>query len=163
MERTTSDRVGPCGQVRSSRNTSRSARAESRNQDSKTAQGHRQKRRKPTTHLLYSELIGTAEAGGLSAKEVDELVQNWIKESAVYGENWVTEVRQKVLRALVRPNLCGNRFRAGPPGDQDLDEKSQLEQKAAVVDLLARTAKLVGKMDLAAEAGALREAGAAHR
>lgn len=159
MERTTSERVadlrpGPMAQeyfslrqVRDPRSKVQKLRAAiERHEDS------------PTNHLFYAELIGSAEAGGLSPDEVRELVQKWVKESLPYGEAWASEVRRKVLKALGASKTYAEIvFELAQQAEKDLDDESPVEQQTFVLGALARSAALVGKPDLAAKAKARSE------
>lgn len=107
----------------------------------------------PTNYLFYAELLGTADAAGLGADEVAGLVSGWLKEAAPYGETWVKEARQKALKALSNSKThSGLTIELAQQVDKELDERASLEQKASVVGILARAAKLAGKAELAAEA-----------
>jgi hypothetical protein len=109
----------------------------------------------PTNYLFYGELVAAAEAAGMPAAQVGELTHTWLKEAAPYGGTWLREVRQKALRSLgtAKP-YAGLALELAEQGDKELDEEAGLEQKAAVVAILARSAKLAGRTDLAAEAEA---------
>jgi hypothetical protein len=107
----------------------------------------------PTNYLFYGELVASAEAAGLPAPQVGELTHTWLKEAAPYGGAWLNEVRQKALKSLgaAKP-YAGLALELAEQADKELNQESELEQKAAVVAILARSAKLAGKTDLAAEA-----------
>jgi hypothetical protein len=107
----------------------------------------------PTNHLFYTELLGSAEAGGLTAAEVEELARSWMQEAAPFGEAWIKEVRQKLVKALgnARP-YAGLTVELAQQVEKDLENESNLEGKAAVAAVLARAARLTGKVDLAAAA-----------
>ena len=107
----------------------------------------------PTSYLFYAELLGTAEAGGLGAEEVEGLTTVWLKDAVPYGDAWVKESRQKALKALGNSKTySGLTLELAQQADKELGEGASLEQKAAVVGILARAAKLTGKADLATEA-----------
>jgi len=109
----------------------------------------------PTSYLFYAELLATAEAGGLGADEVAALTTAWLKDAAPYGNAWVKESLQKALKALGNSKTyAGLTLELAEQADKELDEGASLEQKAAVVGLLARAAKLAGKADLATLADA---------
>jgi hypothetical protein len=109
----------------------------------------------PTNYLFYGELLGTASAAGLGAEEVTGITSAWLKDSALYGEAWVNEARHKALKALgTSKSYAGLTVELAEQADKALDEGASLEQKAAVVGILARAAKLAGKADLATEAEA---------
>ncbi len=109
----------------------------------------------PTNYLFYAELLGTADAAGLGAEEVAGLASAWLKDAAPYGKAWVNEARQKALKALGNSKTySGLTLELAQQADKELDEGVSLEQKATVVGILARAAKLAGKAELATEAEA---------
>lgn len=104
----------------------------------------------PTNHLFYTELLGAAEAGGLPAAEVGELVKIWLNEAEIYGTPWLNEVRLKALKALGASKPFSDlSLTLAQDADKLLGEEASLEQKAAVVGLLARAARNAGKADIA--------------
>jgi hypothetical protein len=109
----------------------------------------------PTSYLFYKDLLGAAEEGGLAANEVDAAARAWLKEAEPYGPAWVSEVRQKAIKALsnARP-YAGLTLELAEQADKEVDEEKNLEQKAAVVAILARAANLAGKADIARAAEA---------
>jgi hypothetical protein len=104
----------------------------------------------PTNYFFYGELLAVAEAGGLAANEVEAAIKALLEDAKPYGQPWVSEVRKRALKALstARPYANLTLDLAGQ-ADKEIDEEQSLEQKAAVVAILARTARLAGKADLA--------------
>ena len=66
----------------------------------KLQEGLRKYAGNPTNYLFYTEILATAEAAGLPADEVGELIKRWRAEAEPYGPAWLGEVRLKALRAL---------------------------------------------------------------
>ena len=113
----------------------------------------------PTNYLFYGELLAAAEAGGLDAAEVNASLEAWLEDARPYGPVWVGEVRRRALKALstARP-YASLTLELAMQADREIDEDQSLEQKAAVVALLARAATLAGKPDIA-RAAQTRSAG----
>jgi hypothetical protein len=104
----------------------------------------------PTNYLFYGELLAAAEAGGLDANEVDSAIKACLEEATPYGPAWVREVRQRALKALSTARPYANlTLELAEQADKELNEEQSLEQKAGVVAILARAAKLAGKADIA--------------
>jgi len=109
----------------------------------------------PTNYLFYGELLATAEAGGLDANEVDAVLKAWLEDAKPYGQVWVTEVRKRAIKALSTARPYANlTLELAEQADKEIDEEQSLEQKAAVVAILARAARLAGKADIARAAEA---------
>jgi hypothetical protein len=107
----------------------------------------------PTNYLFYGDLLAAAESAGLGAAEVGSIAQAWLKAAEPYGPNWVREVRQKALKSLgSAKTYAGLTLDLAQRADKELDEQASIEQKAAVVAILAKAAKLAGRSELAAEA-----------
>jgi hypothetical protein len=107
----------------------------------------------PTNYLFYGDLLAAAESAGLEASEVGSLAEAWLKAAEPYGATWVSEVRQKALKSLgsAKP-YAGLTLDLAQQADKELGEQGSIEQKAAVVAILAKAAKLAGKADIAAAA-----------
>ncbi len=104
----------------------------------------------PTNYLFHGELLAAAEAGGLAASEVEAAIKAMLDDARPYGQPWVSEVRKRALKALnsARP-YAKLTLDLAEQADKELDEEQSLEQKAAVVAILARTARLAGEADVA--------------
>ena len=113
----------------------------------------------PTNYFFYGELLAAAEAGGLAANEVDAAIKALLEDAKPYGQAWVSEVRKRALKALSTARPYANlTLELAEQADKEIDEEQSLEQKAAVVAILARAAKLAGKADIA-RAAETRSAG----
>ena len=113
----------------------------------------------PTNYFFYGELLAAAEAGGLAANEVDAAIKALLEDAKPYGQAWVSEVRKRALKALSTARPYANlTLELAERADKEIDEEQSLEQKAAVVAILARAAKLAGKADIA-RAAEMRSAG----
>jgi hypothetical protein len=110
----------------------------------------------PNNQLLYSALLDAAEAAGLDAQKVENLIKQWSEEARPYGEGWVNEVRLKALKVI---GANKNFAKLGVALAQEVDKAvndQAVEKKAAVVEILAKAARLSGMADLAEEADARR-------
>jgi len=104
----------------------------------------------PTNYLLYGELLAAAEAGELAASEVEAAIKAMLEDARPYGQPWVSAVRQRALKALSTARPYANlTVDLAEQADKETDEEQSLEQKAAVVAILARAARLAGKADVA--------------
>jgi hypothetical protein len=109
----------------------------------------------PTNYLFYTEILATAEAAGLPADEVGELIKRWHAEAEPYGPAWLGEVRLKALRALgLAKPYAEVSLQLAQVTDKELGAAANLERRAAVAGSLASAAKLAGKTDIAKEAEA---------
>ena len=109
----------------------------------------------PTNYLFYTEILATAEAAGLTADEVGELIKSWQAEAEPYGPAWLGEVRLKALKALgLAKPYAEISLQLAQETDKELGPTANLERRAAVAGLLAYAAKLAGKADIAKEAEA---------
>jgi len=109
----------------------------------------------PANHLVYTELLGSAEKAGLAAADVEKLVETWLGEAKTHGEAWTNEVRVKALKALgTSKPFADTALRLAQEADKDLSDDAPTETKAAVVGLLANAAANAGKADLEADAKA---------
>jgi hypothetical protein len=121
----------------------------------KLQEGLRKYAGNPTNYLFYTEILATAEASGLPADEVGELVKNWRAEAEPYGPAWLGEVRLKALKALgLAKPYAEVSLRLAQETDKELGATANPERRAAVAGLLAYAAKLAGKTDIAREAEA---------
>jgi hypothetical protein len=112
----------------------------------------------PTCHLFYTELLSTAEAGGLQAAEVASILDQWTKEAEPYGEEWRNAVQLKALKALssAKPYAAVT-LKLAQKADQLVKPDASAETKAAVTGMLARVARLAGNAEVAADAEARAE------
>ncbi|WP_165231044.1 hypothetical protein [Aquisphaera insulae] len=108
----------------------------------------------PTVHIPYTDLLDSAESAGLTADEVKTAIADWQKGAEPYGSAWTKAVRRKALKAISgHKPYAGIAVELAQQVDRETDGQASLEDRAAVVGLLARAATLAGKADLAKEAG----------
>jgi hypothetical protein len=111
----------------------------------------------PNNQLLYGALLGAAEAAGLDAQKVGDLVKQWADEAKPYGDEWASEVQLKALKAIGSAKNYGKLALALA---QDIDKTTSdqaLEKKAAVLEFLVKSAENTGLADVAKEAKARRD------
>jgi hypothetical protein len=108
----------------------------------------------PSNHLLYSAALGAAEAAGLDALKVGDMIKQWSDQAKPYGDIWFQEVRLKALKAIgASKSFAKLTVALAQDADKTISEQA-IEKKAEVVGLLAKSARLAGMADLAAEADA---------
>src|SRR5262249_55222296 len=107
----------------------------------------------PMNATAYGLLLGSAEAAGLGPAEVRDQIERWIGEARPYGPEWSADIQFRVVKALqgktAYAELATEPARAA---DKALPADAALEQRGNVVNLLARSARLAGKAEVAAEA-----------
>ena len=114
-----------------------------------------------SNQLLYGALLDVAEAAGLDAQKVGDLIKKWSEEAKPYGDAWSSEVRLKALKAIGSSKSFAKLSVAlAQEVDKTVSEKT-IEKKAAVVGILARAARLAGMAD--AGQGSRRSPGQARR
>ncbi|WP_165244893.1 hypothetical protein [Paludisphaera soli] len=107
----------------------------------------------PANQIVYTELLGTAEAGKLPAAEVERLIAAWRRDAAPFGRPWVDSVGLKAFRTLAQSKpFAETALKLGQELDKDLAEDASTETRAALVGLLASAARNAGKADVAADA-----------
>jgi hypothetical protein len=100
----------------------------------------------PINPIAYGQVVMMAESAGLSAEEVARIVGRWFDEANPFGPGWIGETQAQVLKAL--------------QGKKDYATLAT-EERSAIANLLAESAKLAGNEALAAEAaGRARESDA---
>ena len=94
-----------------------------------------------------------AEAAGLGPEEVRTQVEKWTDEAKPYGPEWSAEVQSRALKALQgKKAYAALATELGQAADKALPADASLELRGNLVTLLARSARLAGKDDVAAEA-----------
>lgn len=106
----------------------------------------------PANHLIYTELLATAEAAGLTPAEVDAHFATWKAEAETFGAPWVQEIGLKALKAIAPSKpMAESAVKLGQDLERSVSGDGSTETKATVAGLLATAAKNAGKADLAAE------------
>ncbi|AMV38740.1 hypothetical protein [Planctomyces sp. SH-PL62] len=107
----------------------------------------------PANQIIYSELLGNAEAAKLPPAEVDRLIANWRREAEPFGQVWVDEVGMKAFKAIAGSKpFAETALKLGQELDKGLAADASTDAKAVLVKLLATAARNAGKADLAADA-----------
>jgi hypothetical protein len=107
----------------------------------------------PMNASAYGILLGSAEAAGLGAAEVREHVERWINEAKPYGPEWSADIRSRAVKALQGKKAYAElATELALAADKALPADAALELRGNVVNLLARSARLAGKDEIAAEA-----------
>ena len=107
----------------------------------------------PATGVAYGQILGIAEAAGLSPEEVGKLVEKWLDEARPYGPEWTSETQSLAVKTLqgkkAYAELAIDMARAT---DKAMPADAPTEQRFALMNMLASSAKLAGKDAIAAEA-----------
>ncbi len=107
----------------------------------------------PSNGLIYTPLLGSAEAAGLTPEEVRNHIEKWVDEAKPYGAEFASEARSNALKALqgkkVYANLATEMAQAA---EKALPADASLDLRSNIVSMLARSARLAGQNDLAASA-----------
>jgi len=108
----------------------------------------------PSNQLFYSAMLEAAEAAGLDAQKVGDVIKQWGEEAKPYGDAWFNEVQFKALTAIgTSKSFAKLSLALAQEVDKTISDQA-IAKKAAVVGILAHTARLAGMADLAKEADA---------
>jgi hypothetical protein len=109
---------------------------------------------RPNSQILYRVLLREAEAAGLEAAKVVDVIKRWSDEAKPYGDAWLNEVRFRALRALgTSKSFAKLAVKLALELDKTVSDE-ELEKKNVVVGLLASTARQSGMEELAKDAEA---------
>jgi hypothetical protein len=107
----------------------------------------------PMNASAYGLLLSAAEAAGLGPAAVREHVERWIAEANPYGPEWSAEIQSRAVKALQGKKAYAElATELALAADKALPADAALELRGNVVSLLARSARLAGKDEIAAEA-----------
>lgn len=107
----------------------------------------------PMNAAAYDLLLSGAEAAGLGPEEVRAQVEKWTDEAKPYGPEWSGEVESRALKALQgKKAYAAVATELGQTAVKALSADVPLELRSNLVTLLARSARLAGKDDIATEA-----------
>ena len=108
----------------------------------------------PSSQLPYRAILEAAEAAGLDAQKVGDLIKQWGEEAKPYGDAWFDEVQFKALMAVGRSKSFAKLSLALAQEVDKTISDGAIAKKAAVAAILAHAARLAGEADLAKEADA---------
>ena len=98
----------------------------------------------------YAAMLGVADKAGLSEAEVRKHVENWTNDATPYGTEWATDIRSQALRALQdKKAFAGLATELALAAESALAADAPLDVRASISGMLARSARLAGKIDLA--------------
>jgi hypothetical protein len=104
----------------------------------------------PYNAVAYASMLSVADKAGLSEAEVRKHVENWTNEAIPYGTEWATDIRTQALRALQdKKDFAGLATELAVAAEAALPADAPLEARASISGMLARSARLAGKIDLA--------------
>jgi hypothetical protein len=107
----------------------------------------------PMNVSAYSALLQEAGAAGLGPDEVRARIERWTEEARPYGPDWTSDVQIRALKAIQ-----GNKAYAplatelALAAEKALPADAPLEQRGTLAALLARSARLADRGEVAAEA-----------
>ncbi len=109
----------------------------------------------PMNAAAYAQLLGSAEAAGLGPVEVGKIVQTWIDEARPYGTEWTSEIQSRALKALQGKKAYAElATEMALAADKALPSDASLDLRSNIANMLARSARLAGKDQIASEAEA---------
>jgi hypothetical protein len=99
--------------------------------------------------LFYVELLSSAEAAGLEAEKVADVIKQWKEEAKPYGDEWTNEVQLRALRIVAASKKFAKLTVELAQEADKLASEDTLETKASVVEILAHAARTAGMEELA--------------
>lgn len=107
----------------------------------------------PMNARAYVPLLGAAEDAKLTPEEVRGHAETWVDEAKAYGPLWAAEVRSNVLKGLQgKKAYAGLATELAREAEKALPADAPLDLRAGLAAMLARSARLAGKDDVAAAA-----------
>ncbi len=107
----------------------------------------------PVNAMAYGQILASAEDAGLGPEEVRGHTQAWADEAKAYGPEWSADVQSRALKALqgkkAYAELATELALAADKGSTDA---VSLDVRGQILNMLASSARLAGKEDIAAEA-----------
>lgn len=105
----------------------------------------------PVAALMYNGILQNAVGAELSAEEVRQVVDDLLAVGKDYGAPIVAEYQNQALKALQgKKPYAELTLTLAQEADKSLGAKASLQQQAAVLSVLASSAHLLNKADLAA-------------
>ena len=99
---------------------------------------------------VYAALLAAADKAGLSEADVKKHIETWTNDAAPFGAEWVTDVRSRALRALQNKKaFAGLATELALAAQAALPADAPLDTRASITEMLARSARLAGKIELA--------------
>ena len=107
----------------------------------------------PMNAQAYALLLAAAEDAKLTPDEVRGHVERWVDEAKPYGPLWAGEVRANALKALQgKKAYAGLATELALAAEKALPADAPLDLRGNLANMLARSARLAGKDDVAAAA-----------
>lgn len=104
----------------------------------------------PGYAMLFGQVLSLAPTADVPADEVKGYVEKWLSLSKPYGVALVNDVRIQVVKALgTKATYAPLAFELALEAEKTLPPESSPDQQAEIVGILARSAKAVGKVDIA--------------
>ena len=107
----------------------------------------------PMNAAAYATVLGLAEVAGLGPEEVAKLARQWIDEARPYGPEWTGEVQSRAVKALQgKKAYAALATEMALAADKALPADASLDLRGNLANMLARSARLAGKEEIALEA-----------
>ncbi|WP_422928805.1 hypothetical protein [Singulisphaera sp. PoT] len=109
----------------------------------------------PKLAMVYADILGLAEAAGLSEKTVKEFVDTLVENAKPYGERFEAEAQAVALKALAGQKAnAALALEVGLKAEKALEPEASTETRADLWQGIAAAAKLAGNKEMTAEAEA---------
>jgi hypothetical protein len=107
----------------------------------------------PMNPTAYAQILVLAEAADLGPEEVGKLVEKWVDEASLYGPEWTAETQVKALSVLQgREAYASIATELALAAEKALPADATLDQRSTLANLLARSARLAAKDEVASGA-----------
>src|SRR5262249_8072178 len=107
----------------------------------------------PMNASAYCLFLSSAQSAGLGPAEVREQVERWIGEARPYGPEWSADIQARAVKALQGKKAYAElATELALVADKALPADAAPELRGNVVNMLARSARLARKDEIAAEA-----------
>ncbi len=104
----------------------------------------------PIAAAMYGMILQGAAAAELSVEDVQRSIQKMLAVGEIYGEPLVAEYRNRALKAISgKKPYAGIALEMAQQADKQLGPNASPQQQAAVLAVLASSARLLEKKDLA--------------
>lgn len=105
----------------------------------------------PVAAAICDMILQNAAAAELSVEDVNKVIDKLLAVGADYGQPLVTEFRTRALKALQgKKPYAELALKLAQESEQALGDKASLQDQASILSVIATSAKLLDKKDLAA-------------
>ena len=106
---------------------------------------------KPYASTIYSQFLSQADLADLKEAEIKKTLDEWFGSAKEYGDSIYNQARNTAVRALKgkKKAAAGVLLDLAQDLDKSLSEENDLDAKADIAAVVAETARVLGKNDLA--------------